>query len=38
MNDAVCEANGITPNTISNVLSSNSNKSAFAGQVEMDAR
>lgn len=38
MNDAVCEANGITPNTISNVLSQNSNKSAFAGQVEMDGR
>lgn len=35
MKDAICEANGITPNTISNVLSSNSNKSAFAGQVEM---
>ncbi|HYC85776.1 MAG TPA: efflux RND transporter permease subunit, partial [Chryseosolibacter sp.] len=38
MNDAICEANGITPNTISNVLSRNSNKSAFAGQVEMDGR
>lgn len=38
MNDAVCEANGITPNTISNVLSRNANKSAFAGQVEMDGR
>ena len=38
MNDAVCEANGITPNTISNVLSQNSNKSAFAGQVEMDGQ
>ena len=38
MNDAVCQANGITPNTISNVLSENSNKSAFAGQVEMDGR
>ena len=38
MNDAVCEANGITPNTISNVLSQNSNKSAFAGQVERDGR
>lgn len=38
MNDAVCEANGITPNTISNVLSGNSNKSAFAGQVEMDGQ
>lgn len=36
MNDAVCEANGITPNTISNLLSQNSHKSAFAGQVEMD--
>ena len=38
MNDAICEANGITPNTISNVLSRNSNKSAFAGQVEMDGQ
>ena len=38
MNDAICEANGITPNTISNVLSSNSNKSAFAGQVEVDGQ
>ena len=38
MNDAVCEANGITPNTISNLLSQNSHKSAFAGQVEMDGR
>ena len=38
MNDAVCEANGITPNTISNVLSQNSNKSAFAGQVEMNGQ
>ncbi len=38
MNDAVCEANGITPNTISNVLSQNSNKSAFAGQVERDGQ
>src|SRR5688500_3173851 len=38
MNDAVCEANGITPNTISNVLSQNSNKSAFVGQVEMDGQ
>jgi multidrug efflux pump subunit AcrB len=35
MHSAICEANGITPNTISNVLSRNSNKSAFAGQVEM---
>jgi multidrug efflux pump subunit AcrB/ABC-type multidrug transport system ATPase subunit len=35
MHTAICEANGITPNTISNVLSRNSNKSAFAGQVEM---
>src|SRR5688572_12575640 len=38
MNDAICEANGITPNVISNVLSRNSNKSAFAGQVEMDGQ
>lgn len=38
MNDAICEANGITPNTISNVLSRNANKSAFAGQVEMDGQ
>lgn len=38
MNDAICEANGISPNTISNVLSRNSNKSAFAGQVEMDGQ
>ena len=38
MNDAVCEANGITPNTINNVLSQNSNKSAFAGQVECDGQ
>lgn len=38
MNDAVCEANNITPNTISNVLSNNSNKSAFAGQIERDGQ
>jgi multidrug efflux pump subunit AcrB/ABC-type multidrug transport system ATPase subunit len=38
MQSAICEANGITPNTISNVLSSNSNKSAYAGQVEMDGQ
>src|SRR5688500_11506869 len=38
MNDAVCEAHGITPNTISNLLSQNSHKSAFAGQVEMDGQ
>lgn len=38
MNDAVCEANGITPNTIRDVLSRNANKSAFAGQAEMDGR
>lgn len=38
MNDAICEANGITPNTISNVLSQNSNKSAFAGQIERDGQ
>ncbi|XOV94959.1 MAG: efflux RND transporter permease subunit [Bacteroidota bacterium] len=34
MNDEVCEANGITPNTINGVLSQNSNKSAFVGQIE----
>ncbi|MBK6267325.1 efflux RND transporter permease subunit [Marivirga sp. S37H4] len=38
MNDAVCEANGITPNTIQNVLSQNSNKSAFAGQIERNGQ
>jgi multidrug efflux pump subunit AcrB/ABC-type multidrug transport system ATPase subunit len=38
MNDAICEANGITPNTISNILSQNSNKSAFTGQVERDGQ
>jgi multidrug efflux pump subunit AcrB len=38
MNDAICEANGISPNTISNVLSRNSNKSAFAGQVHMEGQ
>jgi multidrug efflux pump subunit AcrB/ABC-type multidrug transport system ATPase subunit len=38
MNDAICEANGITPNTISTVLSQNSNKSAFAGQVERNGQ
>ncbi len=38
MRSAICEANGITPNTISNVLSRNSNKSAFAGQVEMEGQ
>lgn len=38
MNDAVCEANNITPNTISSVLSQNANKSAFAGQVERDGQ
>jgi multidrug efflux pump subunit AcrB/ABC-type multidrug transport system ATPase subunit len=38
MKDAICEANGITPNTISNVLSRNSNKSAFAGQVEISGQ
>ena len=36
MNDAICEANGITPNTINNVLSQNSNKSEFVGQVDVD--
>ena len=38
MNDAVCEANGITPNTINNVLSQNSNKREFAGQLECDGQ
>ena len=38
MKDAICEANGITPNTISNVLSKNSNKSAFAGQVQVQGQ
>jgi multidrug efflux pump subunit AcrB/ABC-type multidrug transport system ATPase subunit len=38
MNDEICEANGITPNTISNLLAKNSNKSAFAGQVEMQGQ
>jgi multidrug efflux pump subunit AcrB/ABC-type multidrug transport system ATPase subunit len=38
MNDAICEANGITPNTISNVVSRNSSKSAFAGQVELNGQ
>ena len=38
MNEAICEANGITPNTISSVLSQNSNKSAFVGQVEHDGQ
>lgn len=38
MHDAVCEANGITPNTISNVLSKNANKSAFAGQVDYNGQ
>jgi multidrug efflux pump subunit AcrB/ABC-type multidrug transport system ATPase subunit len=38
MNDAICEANGITPNTISNVLARNSNKSAFAGQVQVEGQ
>ncbi|UII19428.1 efflux RND transporter permease subunit [Fulvivirga ligni] len=38
MDDAVCEANGITPNTISNVLSQNANKSAFVGQVERNGQ
>ncbi len=33
MDDEICEANGITPNTINNVLSQNSNKSAYAGRV-----
>jgi multidrug efflux pump subunit AcrB/ABC-type multidrug transport system ATPase subunit len=38
MHDAICEANAITPNTISNVLSRNADKSAFAGQVEMNGQ
>ncbi len=38
MNDAVCEANGITPNTISSVLAQHSNKSAFVGQVELQGQ
>ncbi len=38
MHEAICAANGITPNTIRNVLSANSNKSAFAGQVSLDGR
>lgn len=38
MHDAICEANGITPNTINNVLSRNANKSAFAGQVHMEGQ
>lgn len=38
MDDAVCEANGITPNTINTILSRNSNKSAFAGQVERNGQ
>ncbi len=33
MDDEICEANGITPGTISNILSENSNKSAYAGRV-----
>ena len=38
MNDAICEANGITPNTIRNVLSQNSNKSAYVGQVKRNGQ
>ncbi len=38
MNDAICEANGITPNTINNVLQQNSNKSAYVGQVQQDGQ
>ncbi len=38
MNDAICEANGITPNTINNVLAQNSNKSEFVGQVRTDGQ
>ncbi len=38
MDQAICEAHGITPNTISGVLSQNSNKSAFVGQVELNGQ
>lgn len=38
MDDAICEANGITPGTISSILAQNSNKSAFAGQVEQNGQ
>ncbi|MEQ9405669.1 MAG: efflux RND transporter permease subunit [Cyclobacteriaceae bacterium] len=38
MDDAICEANGITPNTINNILGQNSNKSAFAGQVDQNGQ
>lgn len=38
MNDAICEANGITPNTISSVLSQNSDKSEFVGQVKRNGQ
>ncbi|MEP1097324.1 MAG: efflux RND transporter permease subunit [Cyclobacteriaceae bacterium] len=38
MDDEICEANGITPNTISNVLSQNSNKSAYVGRVKQNGR
>ncbi len=33
MNDAICEANGITANTIRNLLRQNSDKSAYMGMV-----
>ena len=36
MNDALCEANGITPNAINDVLARNSNQSAFAGIVRQN--
>lgn len=38
MNDAICEAHGITPNTISRVLSANADKGAFAGQIEQNGQ
>ncbi len=38
MNDAICEAHGITPNTISSVLAANSEKSAFAGQIDRNGQ
>lgn len=38
MNDAICEANGITPNTINGVLTQNSNKSEFVGQVSQNGQ
>lgn len=38
MNDAICEANGITPNTINTVLTQNANQSAFVGQVDRNGQ